>query len=140
MVRFVPYKVRQIPMKKTRKPTTRFLNLIDDALLRVTFIEPDIVVKRVRRQELLNLVDVREYREFLNSHIEHSKHISRGVLEREIEFHYPNLSEEIIVYCSDGLRSVLAADSLIKMGYEDIKVIRDGFSGWKNSGGKICLA
>ena len=72
--------------------------------------------------------------------IEHSKHISRGVLEREIEFHYPNLSEEIIVYCSDGLRSILAADSLIKMGYEDIKVIRDGFSGWKNSGGKICLA
>ncbi len=127
-------------MKKARKPTIRFLNLIDDALLRVSFIDPEEVVKRVQRQELLNLVDVRTYREFLTSHIEHSKHISRGVLEREIEFHYQNLSEEIIVYCSDGFRSILAADSLMKMGYENIKVIQDGFTGWKNAGGKICLA
>ena len=32
---------------------------------------------------------------FLTSHIELAKHISRGVLERDIEFHYSDLSRRI---------------------------------------------
>ena len=68
---------------------------------------------------------------FLTSHIELSKHISRGVLERDIEFHYSDLSEELIVYCSDGLRSTLAADALLKMGYSNVRVMEGGFQAWK---------
>jgi rhodanese-related sulfurtransferase len=127
-------------MRKTRKPTIRFLNLIDDASMRVDFIEADEMVRRIGRRELLNMIDVREYREFLNSHIEHCKHISKGVLERDVEFHYPDLTVEIIVYCSDGLRSTLAGDALLNMGYSNIKVLRGGFEAWKQAGGKICLA
>ena len=129
-----------VPMRKTRKPTIRFLNLIDDASTRVEFIEASEMVKRIARRELLNMIDVREYREFLNSHIEHCKHISKGVLERDIEFHYPELSAEIILYCSDGLRSILAGDALLKMGYSNIRVLQGGFQAWKEAGGKICLA
>lgn len=127
-------------MRKTRKPTIRFLNLIDDASMRVEFVEAEQLVKRVARRELPNLIDVREYREFLNSHIEHSKHISRGVLERDVEFHYPDLTVEVIVYCSDGLRGILAGDTLLNMGYSNVKVLRGGFEAWKQAGGKICLA
>ena len=125
---------------KHRKPTIRFLNLIDDAQMRVESIPAAEVVEKVRRRISINLIDVREIREFLTSHIELAKHISRGVLERDIEFHYPNLSEELIVYCSDGLRSTLAADSLQKMGYSNVRVMEGGFAAWKKSGGKICLA
>ena len=125
---------------KNRKPTIRFLNLIDDAKLRVESIPAEEVLRRTNKRILLNLIDVREYREFLVSHIELAKHISRGILEREIEFHYPNLSDELIVYCSDGLRSTLAVDTLLKMGYTNVRVMDGGFKAWKKSGGKICLA
>jgi len=127
-------------MMKNRKPTIRFLNLIDDALMRVESIPATEVVDKVRRRVSINLIDVREYREFLTSHIELAKHISRGVLERDIEFHYPDLTEELIVYCSDGLRSTLAADALQKMGYSNVRFMDGGFQAWKKAGGKICLA
>ena len=127
-------------MMKKRKPTIRFLNLIDDAKMRVDFVPAEDVVDKVRRRISLNLIDVREYREFLTSHIELAKHISRGVIERDIEFYYPDLSEELIVYCSDGLRSTLAADALLKMGYSHVRVMDGGFQAWKKAGGKICLA
>ena len=127
-------------MMKKRKPTIRFLNLIDDAKMRVEFVPAEDVVDKVRRRISLNLIDVREYREFLTSHIELAKHISRGVIERDIEFYYPDLSEELIVYCSDGLRSTLAADALLKMGYSHVRVMDGGFQAWKKAGGKICLA
>ena len=125
---------------KNRKPTIRYLNLIDDARMRVEFIPATEVVDKVRRRISLNLIDVREYREFLTSHIELAKHISRGVLERDVEFHYPDLSEQLIVYCSDGLRSTLAADALLKMGYTHVRAMEGGFQAWKKAGGKICLA
>lgn len=125
---------------KNRKPTIRFLNLIDDALMRVESIPAVEVVDKVRRRVPLNLIDVREYREFLTSHIELAKHISRGVLERDVEFYYPDLTEELIVYCSDGLRSTLAADALQKMGYSNVRFMDGGFQAWKKAGGKICLA
>ena len=127
-------------MMKNRKPTIRFLNLIDDALMRVESIPAVEVVDKVRRRVPLNLIDVREYREFLTSHIELAKHISRGVLERDVEFYYPDLTEELIVYCSDGLRSTLAADALQKMGYSNVRFMDGGFQAWKKAGGKICLA
>ena len=127
-------------MMKNRKPTIRFLNLIDDALMRVESIPATEVVDKVRRRVSINLIDVREYREFLTSHIELAKHISRGVLERDVEFHYPDLTEDLIVYCSDGLRSTLAADALQKMGYSNVRFMDGGFQAWKRAGGKICLA
>lgn len=125
---------------KYRKPTTRFLNMVDDARIRIEYISAVEVLRRTQKRIPLNLVDVREYREFLISHIELAKHISRGVLERDIEFHYTDLSEEIIVYCSDGLRSSLAGDALMKMGYTNVFVMEGGFAAWKKAGGKICLA
>ena len=138
-----PVKTRKseyIADMKSRKPTIRFLNLVDDANLRVESIPAEEVLHRTNKRLLLNVIDVREYREFLVSHIELSKHISRGLLERDIEFHYPVLSEELIVYCSDGLRSTLAVDALLKMGYTKVRVMEGGFQAWKKAGGKICLA
>jgi len=125
---------------RTRKPTIRYLNVIDDARMRVQFISAEDVLYKTNRKISINLIDVREIREFLTSHIELAKHISKGILERDIEFHYPNLEDELILYCSDGLRSILAADALLKMGYDNVRVMEGGFDAWKKAGGKICLA
>ena len=50
-------------MRKTRKPTIWIPQLIDDASMRVDFIEADEMVRRIGRRELLNMIDVREYRD-----------------------------------------------------------------------------
>lgn len=123
-----------------RKPTTRFLNLIDDAKLRIQEIPVEDVLYRFQKRALLNLVDVREYREFLGSHIENCRHISRGVLERQIEVYFKELDTEIILYSQDGYRSALAADALQKMGYSNVYSMAGGYRAWKNLGGPICLA
>lgn len=124
---------------KAKEHSVRFLNLVDDAKTRVQEIEPAEVIRRKKKGELLNLIDVREYKEFLDSHIEHSKHISKGVLERDIHLHFRDENEELILYCSGGYRSILAADNLQKMGYTKVLSMTGGFRGWKLAGGDICI-
>jgi rhodanese-related sulfurtransferase len=87
----------------------------------------------------MSIIDVREYQEYLLSHIGGSRHISKGLLERDVEAHYKNLDEEIILYCGGGFRSALAADSLQKMGYSAVYSMAGGYSEWKNKAGPISL-
>ena len=123
-----------------KKYTIRFLNLVDDSKTRTQEVSTEKVLERFRRGETLNLIDVREEREYLLSHIGSSRHMGRGVLEREIEKFYKNLDEELILYCQQGYRAILAADSLQKMGYSRVYAMTGGFALWKQLGGPISLA
>ncbi|HIO93061.1 MAG TPA: hypothetical protein EYG68_09515 [Leucothrix mucor] len=40
----------------------------------------------------------------------------------------------IVVYCGANIRSPLAADTLMKMGYTNVKNYSDGYIGWKRVG------
>ncbi len=53
------------------------------------------------------LVDVREDSEFnsTSGYILGAVHISKGVIERDIEIKIPNKSDEIVLYCGGGFRS-----------------------------------
>jgi rhodanese-related sulfurtransferase len=42
----------------------------------------------------------------------------------------PDTSAEIILYCGGGFRSVLAAESLQRMGYENVKSMAGGYRAW----------
>ena len=85
---------------------------MDDAKTRITEISAEDVLRRFRKGEAMNLVDVREYREYLNSHIGNALHIGKGVIERDIEQNYRDLDAELILYCGGGYRSALAADAI----------------------------
>lgn len=126
-------------MGRVRKQSVRFLNLVEDARLRITEITVQEVLSRQARGERLQLIDVRDDREWLQSHITGARHFSRGTIERDIEMFYRDLDEEIILYCDGGLRSALAADSLEKMGYSRIRSMAGGFQAWKRAGGDIGL-
>jgi rhodanese-related sulfurtransferase len=41
------------------------------------------------------------------------------------------------VYCAGGVRSLLAADSLKKMGYSNVVSLAGGIRGWKEAGNPV---
>jgi molybdopterin/thiamine biosynthesis adenylyltransferase len=40
----------------------------------------------------------------------------------------------VVLYCASGTRSVLAARSLVELGYTNVKSLAGGFTGWKRAG------
>src|SRR5208282_4268997 len=95
----------------------RFLKIVGDAKQRVRETNVDEVKARLDRGEKFVLVDVREDREFDADHLPGAIHLSKGVIERDVEGKYPDLATELVLYCGGGFRSALAADNLQKMGY-----------------------
>lgn len=108
----------------------RFLKLAEAAKARVHNITADEVKPRIDRRETFNLVDVREESEFAAGRLPGAMHLSRGIIERDIEKKFPDTGAELVLYCGGGYRSALVAESLAKMGYTNVKSMDGGFRGW----------
>jgi len=80
------------------------------------------------------LIDVREADEHAQGMIPGTVHIPRGFLELRIERAVPNREAPVVVYCASGTRSVLAARSLVELGYTNVRSLAGGFTGWKRAG------
>ena len=80
------------------------------------------------------LVDVRETEEWAKSHAAGAVHISKGLIEHDIETKAPNKEATIVLYCHSGARSALAAESLMKMGYANVYSLDDGLTAYVASG------
>jgi len=62
--------------------------------------------------------------------------VARGVLEGQVALHLPDPDTEIVLYCSAGPRSILAARALQDMGYRRVASLAGGFDRWKAEGRK----
>jgi phage shock protein E len=111
-----------------------FVQLANDARRRIREITPAELAKF---KQLPLIVDVREKGEFIKGHIEGAKNISRGVLEQKVCQIAPDLWTPILVYCAGGNRGALAADSLQKMGYQNVFSLKGGLSDWLEAGGLV---
>jgi len=60
--------------------------------------------------------------------------IPRGYLELRIEKNVPDRATPIVVYCASGTRSLFAARSLAELGYQNVRSLAGGFTGWKRAG------
>ena len=80
------------------------------------------------------LIDVREDSEWQQGHLPKALHISKGILERDIEKHVDNRDTHIVLYCGGGYRSALAADSLQNMGYQNVLSMAGGVRTWHEQG------
>ena len=80
------------------------------------------------------LIDVREKEDWDAARIPGAVHLSRGLLELEIEEIAPSLDASIICHCGGGSRSALAAESLQRMGYKNVKSLAGGFKAWTEAG------
>ena len=109
----------------------RFSKLCDDVRSRITEVSADEIGARIARGDKLELLDVREESEFAAGRIKGASHLGKGVIERDIEKAVPDPGTEVILYCGGGFRSALAAESLIKMGYTNVKSMAGGWREWK---------
>lgn len=78
------------------------------------------------------LYDVREQDEWEKSHIAGADYLGKGIIERDIEKKVPDTNKKMVLYCGGGYRSALAADSLQKMGYSNVRSLKGGFRAWNN--------
>jgi len=63
-----------------------------------------------------------------------NRNIPRGWLEYRITSVALSKDTPIVVYCGAGIRTPLAADTLQKMGYTNVKNYSEGYIGWKRAG------
>src|SRR6202158_2714750 len=110
-----------------------FQELVADAKKKITEISPTDAASKTKSSDAV-IVDVREKDEFDESHIPDAVHMSRGMLEFEIEDKFPDRNMTIICHCGGGGRSALAAESLQKMGYKNVRSMAGGFKAWKTAG------
>ena len=111
-----------------------FLKLVDDAKSRIQQIDIDAYKKLVTAKEQHVLIDTREDSEWAAGHVACAVHLSKGVIERDIEVKVPDKAAKIVLYCGGGFRSALAADNLRKMGYTNAISLDGGWRALKESG------
>jgi rhodanese-related sulfurtransferase len=109
---------------------TRFEKLVADARKNITGIPPEDAAAKLQNHEAV-IVDVREVDEWEEEHIPHAIHLSRGMIELDVEEKIPDPNTTVICHCGGGGRSALAAESLQKMGYKNVHSMAGGFKAWK---------
>lgn len=67
------------------------------------------------------LLDVREQDEFDEGHIQGATLIPYTEINSKAETVLPDKDKQILVYCRSGRRSKIAAESLAKLGYTNVK-------------------
>ena len=122
---------RNILRTKMKKSFTEKVN---DAAREVQEIDIFQLKHLLESKYNFSLVDIREDEEIKLGVIEDSIHIGRGVLDRDIEAHISDHSEEIVLYCARGVRSILGAKTLQDMGYQKVFSLKGGISEWIESG------
>jgi phage shock protein E len=111
----------------------RFEKLVAEAKKSITEISPEDAAEKSSNREAM-IVDVRDRDEWDEGHIPGAIHLSRGTIELDIEEKVPDLNAMIICHCGGGGRSALAAESLQKMGYKNVRSMAGGFKAWKAIG------
>jgi rhodanese-related sulfurtransferase len=110
-----------------------FIRLVDEARPRVTVISASDLSDKLAKMPFY-LIDVRELDEYMQGAIPNAIHLSKGIIERDIEKQIPDYAADIVVYCSGGFRSCLVADNLQKMGYQQVASLTGGFRAWLEAG------
>ncbi len=109
-----------------------FLRLVEHARAQVR--EVTAADAHARQLGGAHLVDVREESEWAAGHAAGAAHLGKGVIERDVEARIPDRDAEVLLYCGGGYRSVLAAESLQRMGYTNVWSIEGGWRAWTGAG------
>ena len=115
--------------------------LMCEARARVTSLSVSDAIAKASLPGVV-ILDVRDIREIeRDGRIPGSFHAPRGMLEfwadPESPYHKPIFAADVtfIVHCASGWRSLLAADTLQRMGIKPMFNFDGGFTTWRKVGG-----
>lgn len=117
----------------------QFVKLVDSVRPSIRECTVSDIAARQQRGEKVLLIDVREDHEWAKGHLPGAIHLGKGIIERDIEEKVPDPATELVLYCGGGYRSALAAESLQKMGYQNVISMDGGFRGWKEAGHPVVI-
>lgn len=112
----------------------RFNQIAAEAKKRIREISPGDAKQKLEAGGDSRIVDVREADEWAKGHAAGAVHLSKGVIERDIEKIAPDVQTELILYCGGGSRSALAAENLQRMGYQNVWSMAGGMKAWRDAG------
>ena len=84
-------------------------------------ITPEEAKKIMESGEEHTILDTRENDEFNEGHIAGAILIPYTEIENKAEGMLPDKDAQILVYCRSGRRSKIASESLVKLGYTNVK-------------------
>lgn len=114
--------------------------IVKSAKEEVTKITAEELYNLMDSDEIYTLVDVRTGQEHYHGYIPGSVLMNRGSMEFKIlkdsfwenaGLYKPKKEEKVVVYCKKGSRSILAAETLEKMGFENVVYLEGGFKEWE---------
>lgn len=118
-----------------KQHSSGFLSLVNETKQAIQEITPSILKSWLDDKKPIIIIDVREADEWQSSgHIASAKHLSKGIIERDIEKQFPDKLATIVTYCSGGFRCALVAYNLERMGYKNIFSLDTGLQGWIDAG------
>lgn len=101
--------------------------------LRTSIEEIDVLEAARRLAAGARLLDVREAEEHAAGYPAGAQRLPRSALELQIEASVAS-SDELLLICAGGQRSLLAAADLRQLGYARVASVRGGFSAWQAAG------
>lgn len=116
------------------KHSEGFLRLVNEARARIRETNVAEIKRRLDAGEKIILIDTREESEWARGHLPDAVHLSKGIIERDVEVRFPDKNVELVLYCGGGFRSALSAENLQKMGYKNVVSMDGGWRGWLDSG------
>ena len=118
-------------------------DLVSAALARIREISPEEARRLLEApdREGWHFLDVREPDEFAAGHVPGARSSPRGFLEVKADLEHPkrdpwlaDRSRKLVLYCGGGHRSALAAATLQEMGFENVRSLAEGWTGWTSRG------
>ncbi|MFD2167013.1 rhodanese-like domain-containing protein [Thalassotalea euphylliae] len=111
-------------------------DLVSDAQQHVSTVSVDEYLTATTH---FTIIDVREKEEVNQGMLPNATHMSKGMLEFQIANH-PDIQAKpteieksdtnILLYCRSGQRSILAAKSLMDMGFKQVHSLTGGYTAW----------
>jgi len=112
------------------------LKMMGEAEKVVREVTPQELQKMIEKDTPMYLIDIREKDQQLHGEIFHLNlvHITRGYLEFNVEREIPDNKALVVVYCCTGKRGMLAAKTLMDMGYTNVYSLKGGIRNWVEQG------
>jgi hypothetical protein len=112
----------------------KFLQIVNEARAKVRECSIEDLKAVLDSGSRVLVFDTREDHEWANGHIPGAIHLSKGIVERDIERVVTDPTETLYLYCGGGYRSALVAENLQRMGYTGCISVDGGFRAWKEKG------
>lgn len=91
-------------------------------------------VNSLLQDSSVTILHVGSSSDFEAAHLPGSQWMSRGWLELKLENFLTDPARPLVLSCSDGRSSTLAAPTLAEMGYEEVSVLDGGVQAWSRAG------